>query len=188
MKFRHYLIGMVSSLLILSSCEMINNQSSSEDVNTESESSTTPIDSSTTENSSSSNKLTAPNVDYPSEIPILEEDSIQIHYKRNDYKYDKWSLWLWHGSAEGKEYKFNYQDDFGVVASYALSEIGIDIATSSLGFIVCQLPSWKKDGGDDRFVDFNTLEKDENGVYHVYLFTGDANVYTNESKTLADKI
>ena len=177
MKIRKYIIGMVSSLLILSSCGNVTISSPFESE-----------ESSVSESSSSSNKLTAPNVDYPSVIPTLEEDSIQIHYKRNDYKYDKWSLWLWHGSAEGKEYKFNYQDDFGVVASYALSEIGIDVATSSLGFIVCQLPSWKKDVGDDRFIDFNTLEKDENGVYHVYLFTGDGNIYTNENKTVADKI
>ena len=173
-----------SSLSEESSLSIQESLSNEESIPTEesssNEESSTPID--VTDISSETSEPTT------DEIPILEEDSIQFHYYRNDENYEKWSLWLWHGSAEGKQYEFNYTDDFGAVASYALSEIGVDVEKSTLGFIVCQLPSWKKDVSDDRFVDFNTLEKDENGVYHVYLYTGDANIYTNPNKNVADKI
>ena len=43
-------------------------------------------------------------IDYPSDIPKLSEDSIQIHYQRKDNSYGGWTLWLWdpEGTDDGK--------------------------------------------------------------------------------------
>ena len=112
-------------------------------------------------------------VDYSREVPILNEDSIQIHYQRQDGKYKKWALWLWQKNADGDQFAFNYQDDFGVIASIPLSSIGNDVVNNGLGFIVKAgaKGEWLgKDVDSDRFVNFEELEKDANGVYHIYLF------------------
>lgn len=136
---------------------------------------------------SSTNKVT--DVDYPTSIPLMEESSVQIHYSRRDNKYAPWCLWLWNLSGgEGRIYDFNYQDNFGVVASYPLSSFGANMEQGKLGFIVRQKSSWTKDVDSDRSIDFSSLEKDNNGVYHIYLFSGDKNIYTNPDKEMLDEI
>lgn len=131
-------------------------------------------------------------IDYPREIPLLGEDSIQIHYQREDNKYKKWALWMWDNIVGvGFHYAFNYQDDYGVIASYPLSTFGTDPSSSKLGFIVKigDNDTWSgKDVDDDRFIDFSNLEKDENGVYHVYIVSGDKNVYINSEKKEVEAI
>ena len=133
-------------------------------------------------------------IELPTEIPVLEEDSIQIHYKRTDKKYAPWSLWLWKDGGDGNQYHFNYRDDEYVIASYALSDFAIDLEADSsarLGFIVAKNPGSTWDGKDtdgDRFIEFDSLEKDENGAYHIYIYQGDANTYINEDKKMLDKI
>ena len=57
----------------------------------------------------------------PTDIEYLDEPSIMIHYQRNDENYSDWALWLWADGLDGQEYAFNYSDDFGVIAYYALS-------------------------------------------------------------------
>lgn len=131
-------------------------------------------------------------IDLPTVIPTLNEDSIQIHYQRKTGTYANWALWLWKMSADGSPYAFNYKDDFGIVASYALSTFGSDTISKGLGFIVkvgCSTDwSGGKDTDLDRVIDFSTLEKDKNGVYHVYVFEGDNKVYLNKDKLELDKI
>ena len=145
----------------------------------------------TTPTESTSSKPAGIDVDLPDVIPNYGEDSIQIHYKRADNKYAPWSLWLWHDAADGARYEFNYKDSVGVVASYTLSELSLDPTVSDLGFIVAKNPgsTWDaKDTDGDRFIDFDTLTKDDNGVYHVYVFSSDSNVYTSPDKIIADNI
>ncbi len=129
-------------------------------------------------------------VDYPTQIEKLDEDSIQIHYQRSDNKYSDWTLWLWdpEGTDDNKEDDFNYQDDYGVIASYPLSYFG-ELSGGRLGLIVKKKGSWTKDGTEsDRFVIFSSYEKDENNVYHVYLAGGDEHIYDSSEKTISDVI
>ncbi|MCR4856483.1 MAG: type I pullulanase [Erysipelotrichaceae bacterium] len=129
-------------------------------------------------------------VDYPTQVEKLEEDSIQIHYQRSDNKYSDWTLWLWdpEGTDDSKEDDFNYQDDYGVIASYPLSYFG-ELSGGRLGLIVKKKGSWTKDGSEsDRFIVFSSYQKDENDVYHVYLAGGDEHIYDSTEKTISDVI
>ena len=116
------------------------------------------------------------------------KDSIQIHYKRSKAsEYKDWSLWLWTesgsvgSSGDGVGWAFNYQDDYGAVALYSLEDLGklqggaggFD-GSEPLGFIV-RNASWNKDVSDDRFWTLGT--KDSNNYYHLYLLSGDSNLY-----------
>ena len=125
-------------------------------------------------------------VDLP-EAPTYQEDSLQIHYYRKDGKYKGWNLWLWEGGKDGAQFDFNGKDDWGVIASYPLST-WIDPLTNKLGFIV-RKGNWEsKDVESDRFVNFPAYEKDENGIYHIYLKLGDENIYLNKYGTMRGKI
>lgn len=129
-------------------------------------------------------------VDYPSQVEKLDEDSLQIHYQRDDGKYADWTLWLWdpEGTDDNKEDDFNYQDDYGVIASYPLSYFG-ELSGGRLGLIVKKKGSWTKDGTDsDRFILFSSYQKDENNVYHVYLAGRDEHIYDSPEKTISDVI
>ena len=108
----------------------------------------------------------------------LEGDILSIHYYRYDASYDNWALWLWETGKDGKEFAFTGKDDYGAVATYALSE-WTDAVTNGLGFIVKSKGSWDaKDVEADRFIDFANLTKDDKDTYHIYLKTGDPSVYT----------
>ncbi len=127
----------------------------------------------------------------PTEITYLNEPAIMIHYQRTNHTgYENWALWLWENNgSDGAEYAFNYSDDFGVIAYYALSELGEDLPNNELGFIVKTVGTWdSKDVSDDRFVDFDALEIDSNQIYHIYLLQGDSVIYTDDSLTYADAI
>ena len=129
-------------------------------------------------------------VDYPTQVEKLDEESVQIHYQRSDNKYSDWTLWLWdpEGTDDSKEDDFNYQDDYGVIASYPLSYFG-KLSGGRLGLIVKKKGSWTKDGTEsDRFIVFSSYQKDENNVYHVYLAGGDEHIYDSSEKTISDVI
>ena len=121
----------------------------------------------------------------PTTIVPLGEPGIQIHYQRYKGSYKDWGLWLWAEGKDGDEYKYNYADDYGVIAYYPLSHFG---NPKSLGFIVKELFEhagdgvWNKDGNYDRFMDIDMLQKDENDAYHVWICSGDKNVYTNAAR------
>ena len=121
------------------------------------------------------------------EAPTYDEDSIQIHYYREDGKYTGWDLWLWEKGLDGAAYAFNGQDTWGVIASYPLSTWQ-DPVKNTLGFIVRKGgDAWSaKDlGGNDLFADLNDFEKDNKGVYHLYLISGtDPNIYTDADGTM----
>ena len=137
------------------------------------------------------NKYPERDVDLPTEIAKLDGDSVQIHYQRKDNSYSGWALWLWdpEGQDDSEEDYFNYQDDYGVIASYPLSKFG-DLSGGRLGMIIKSKGSWAtKDGsGADRFIVFSSLKKDENNVYHIYLAGGDDNMYKTADKIIDDSI
>ena len=136
------------------------------------------------------NKYPERDVQLPTEVAKLDEDSVQIHYQRKDNSYSGWTLWLWdpEGQDDSLEDDFNYQDDYGVIASYPLSKFG-SLSAGKLGIIVKTKGSWTKDGTDaDRFIVFSTLKKDSNNVYHIYLAGGDENMYKTAEKIIDDSI
>ena len=116
------------------------------------------------------------------------EPSIQIHYRRNnpnDYK--TWGFWLWTksgtvGSDDTKApycWAINYQDDFGGVALYSFTKLGLTDTSENLGLIAKKAQKdWVKDGGD-RFWDLSSSTLDENNYYHIYLIQGDDDLYYN---------
>ena len=122
----------------------------------------------------------------PRDLPDYGEDSIQVHYYRQDGLYDKWGLWCWSENAAGAEYPLNYQDDFGGIAYYPLSTFA---NAHSIGFIVKELFSsagadvWVKDGDGDRFIDIDMLNKDSRDSYNIYIKSGGFTIYTNPECT-----
>ena len=122
-----------------------------------------------------------------SEAPKYQEDSIMFHYWRNDGKYSNWDMWLWEVNNAGAGYSWNGKDDWGVVAAYPLSTWSDSLLSNGLGFIVRKGgDSWaEKDlSQSDLFVDFSAFEKDENGIYHIYLKSGDSNLYIDDQGSL----
>lgn len=120
-----------------------------------------------------------------STIDYNNEDSIMIHYNRPDGDYSEWGLWIWSTGNEGREFTFNYIDDYGAIAYYPLSTFN---NAASLGFIVKKLSSitggeWVKDCDGDRFMDIDMLIKDTHDVYNVYLESGVFSVYTDKERT-----
>lgn len=122
-------------------------------------------------------------------VPTYDEPSMQIHYNRKDNSYDNWALWLWkYPDGEGAEWQFNGNDDYGIVASYPLSNWA-GCVDDGIGFIVKSKGSWsQKDVDADRVIDFSRLVKDDKDVYHVYLQSGDPNVYTGRDLKILDDV
>ncbi|MBE6142302.1 MAG: type I pullulanase [Erysipelotrichaceae bacterium] len=118
--------------------------------------------------------------------PSYEGPGVSIHYQRSDKDYTDWNLWLWEVNGDGGAFEFNGSDDYGKYASYPLST-WTDPVTNGLGFIV-RKGEWKaKDVDADRFIDFKKLTQDDKEIYHIYLKSGDANIYINpEGGMVAD--
>ena len=113
------------------------------------------------------------------ESPTYEGPGVAFHYQRSDKNYAEWNLWLWEVNGDGGAFEFNGEDDWGKYASYPLSTWKDPVA-NGLGFIV-RKGEWKeKDVDADRFIDFNKLNKDDKDIYHVYLKSGDPNVYIDK--------
>lgn len=189
--FKFFLMTMI--VVVLSACNISSSSSSSPVSSSSPISSSSPSSSSISSSSSSSSSVAKFDVTLPTEIPTYGEDSIQIHYQRKDNTYAPWSLWLWKEGGDGGQFHFNYMDDAFVIASYKLSDFNIDLSKESarLGFIVAKNPgtTWDaKDTDADRFMDFTDLEKDSAGIYHIYIFQADGNIYINENKGMSNKI
>lgn len=125
----------------------------------------------------------------PTDIPeSASVPTLQIHYyRKNSADYKKWGFWLWTLGGDGKVFNLNYQDDFGGVALYKLSDIGAGAEQSGIGIIPRLQSTWTKDGDADRTVNFSSLTKKDN-YYHVYVIQGDINVYTTLSDELKQKV
>lgn len=124
-----------------------------------------------------------------SEGPDVKEPSISFHYHRNDDNYDDWDLWLWERNKGGAGFAFNGKDDWGAVATYPLSTWD-DPVHSDLGFIVRKGgDSWSsKDTSADRYVVFSKFTMDEKQIYHIYLRSGDSEIYSDTSMTITPAI
>lgn len=125
----------------------------------------------------------------PTDLPEnLTEPTLQIHYyRKNSADYKKWGFWLWAKGGEGKLFNLNYQDDFGGIALYKLSEIGSGAQQKGIGVIPRLQSGWTKDGDADREIDFKQLTL-QNNCYHVYVIQGDINVYTTLDDQLKQRV
>ena len=113
---------------------------------------------------------------------IKPEESLgfTIHYQRSDEAYTSWGLWLWPKDGEGALYEFNGKDDFGVYFQATWEDFGVaNLEKTQLGFIVRELGDWIKDVDSDRFMNFASMEYAADGYYHIYLLTGDKEIYTS---------
>ncbi len=125
------------------------------------------------------------------EIPLTAtEPTIQIHYQRNKSQdYLSWGFWLWAENKDGELYEMNYQDDFGGVALYPVSQIIVDFdGSGTIGIIPRLLSGWTKDVDQDRLWDLSTYTMDDNNYYHVYLKQGDAELYMTKDLIVTPRI
>ena len=117
------------------------------------------------------------------QAPTFQEDALYIHYWRADGTYKNWDLWLWDNSKSGAAYAFNGKDDWGVIMAIPLSTFAKLDSDNQLGLIVRKGgDTWaEKDlNGSDTYVDLSKFKKDENGIYHLYLISGEPSVYYKE--------
>lgn len=116
--------------------------------------------------------------------PSYDEDAVWFHYHRPEHDYDGWGLWLWEVSydesihyAFDTVYEFNGRDDYGAICAQPLS-LWSNLEENKIGIIVRD-GAWNKDPDGDRFIDLHDYTKDENGIYHIYLVSGDSTIYTS---------
>lgn len=122
------------------------------------------------------------------EPPASEALGFKVHYQRPDADYTPWGLWIWADGAEGQLYEFTGKDDFGAVAQFEFKDFPQGTKNGKVGFIVRKLADWEKDVEEDRFMDFTYMDLDSIGYYHVYLKSGDRNIYSTADGKQTDII
>ena len=159
----------LSAMFLLSACGSPAPSSSSP-------ASSMPSSSSKTSSSSSSSAA--------SYDPATVENSVIIHYFRDDGDYAKWWLWLWAEGKAGSDYKFTYSDDYGGISVTPISTFFASAAGGKIGLIVRDA-DWNKDVGEDRFLELDNLTADEKGNYEVWLYTEVATIYEEKPTNVA---
>ena len=98
-------------------------------------------------------------------VNAASETKVNIHYLREDGKYDKWNVWAWADGLDGASYEFSSTaDSNGVVTTVTITE-----ATPKLGFII-RKGNWEaKDPDGDRYVDLSSVVA---GTVDVYCISG----------------
>ena len=111
---------------------------------------------------------------------VTDSEGFVIHYVRPDSEYTDWNLWLWVEGGEGAAYNFGSEvTEAGVSFKTTWTEFGVSPEGLNLGFIVRKGEWTAKDVEEDRFINFNNYDYSDDGYYHFYLMSGDAQVYTN---------
>lgn len=112
------------------------------------------------------------------EPPTYDEDTLQIHYHRDDMDYSDWDAWLWTEGKEGAAYSFNGFDEFGAISAIPL-ETTFTADIDEIFFIIRQGgDAWTaKDYDADQSFLLSDFVKDENNIYHVYIVSGWAGTY-----------
>lgn len=138
-------------------------------------------DPSTTSSDTLTSDDTTQTTSYPYDFvepPTYDEDTLQIHYHRDDMTYDGWDAWLWTEGKDGAAYSFNGFDEFGAISAIPLeSTFSADI--DEIFFIIRQGgDDWTaKDYDSDQSFLLSNFVKDENNIYHVYIVSGWAGTY-----------
>jgi len=100
------------------------------------------------------------------------DGSVMIHYVRENGDYSGWYFGYWY-EVDGQW--FSYNKTFAADGTFTLPLN--DIPAAQIGFVVNYNDWASKDIEEDRFIDLSKLVADENGLYHIYLYSGDATVY-----------
>lgn len=100
------------------------------------------------------------------------DGSVTVHYVREDGDYSGWYFGYWY-QVDGSW--FSYNKTFGSDGTYVLDLN--DIPADEIGFAINYNDWESKDYDDDRFFYVSKLVADDDGMYHVYIYSGDANVY-----------
>ncbi len=138
-------------------------------------------DPSTTSSDTSTSDDTTQTTSYPYDFvepPTYDEDTLQIHYHRDDMTYDGWDAWLWTEGKDGAAYSFNGFDEFGAISAIPLeSTFSTDV--DEIFFIIRKGgDDWTaKDYDSDQSFLLSNFVKDENNIYHVYIVSGWAGTY-----------
>ena len=138
-------------------------------------------DPSTTSSDTLTSDDTTQTTSYPYDFvepPTYDEDTLQIHYHRDDMTYDGWDAWLWTEGKDGAAYSFNGFDEFGAISAIPLeSTFSADV--DEIFFIIRQGgDDWTaKDYDSDQSFLLSNFVKDENNIYHVYIVSGWAGTY-----------
>ena len=138
-------------------------------------------DPSTTSSDTLTSDDTTQTTSYPYDFvepPTYDEDTLQIHYHRDDMTYDGWDAWLWTEGKDGAAYSFNGFDEFGAISAIPLeSTFSVDV--DEIFFIIRQGgDDWTaKDYDSDQSFLLSNFVKDENNIYHVYIVSGWAGTY-----------
>lgn len=139
---------------------------------------------------------TTTDVNLPALPSSFSEPTVVIHFRRDDAKYKGYGLWLWVPNVMSRASVFNYQDDFGIAAAYPVSTF-TGVMKGQLGIIVVKGTikdgdtswgsDWAKDLNSDLTADLNTYDQEKNG-YHLYLLSGDKQIYTTPTLNKKDSI
>ncbi|WP_085506074.1 pullulanase [Thalassobacillus devorans] len=117
------------------------------------------------------------------EVEPVPEDSIRIHYKRDDGNYENYGLWLWNDVAEPSANwptgatMFEGTDDYGAYVDVELAE-----GAKNIGFLVMDVTQGDdgKDGGDKGYTITNP------DINEIYIKQGSDEVYTYEPVDLPE--
>ena len=115
----------------------------------------------------------------PAPTPLGDSvGELRLHYYRKDGKYRNWAMWVWKVDADGEEYPFVAQDDYGGIVQVPLSKYGNDIENLEFGYIVKTAKTWdSKDPDGNRFIAPKDLEGGTDKIYNLYLKSGDEAAY-----------
>ncbi|HYF77168.1 MAG TPA: type I pullulanase [Symbiobacteriaceae bacterium] len=99
--------------------------------------------------------------------------TVTIHYFRYDGNYEPWDLWVWPSGKDGKGYKFDKKDDFGMLTTITYTE-----KHDKIGFIVRKGgDSWTaKDVDKDRYIEV------QNGQAEIWVVEGEEQFETDRAK------
>jgi WD40 repeat protein len=101
-------------------------------------------------------------------VSISDGSFLIVHYRRPSSDYEDWNLWVWTEDAEGTNYTFTGDDDFGKFAVIPLAS-----GATRAGFIIRKGEWQEKDVYADRFVDFGT-----NGPAEIWVYSGQNQFFT----------
>ncbi|WP_235864067.1 pullulanase [Sutcliffiella halmapala] len=119
------------------------------------------------------------------EVTSVPENTLRIHYQRTDNNFENLGLWLWGEAITPSEHwphgatPFNPEqtDSYGAYIDVQLNEAGEEV-----GFLVLNMETEEKDGGDKSFT-ITTPEKNE-----IWIKQGSDIVYTYEPIDLAENM
>ena len=118
-------------------------------------------------------------------LPVFDEPHIVFHYYRNDANYDKFALWLWDDTVDGKEFGFTNSDEYGKYLFVPRSKLP---STTLVNFIIKSKGSWDSQTADTQILYADHTYDEPTKAYHFYILNGLTNVYKSAEEARANSI